>query len=179
MFEKHYLLKEIFKYLLRATLAMVLALSIVLFFKGEILQISKSISEQKRTAFILERRSQTIRQLEQDLKVIKNNETLISFSMPSADNVVDFKASLDSIANRLSLQQSVTFGMPLQDQKSIDYSISLTANAVTFLSYLEEFEKLPYLTKITSIDYKPLVGSWENSSLITLKAQVFTKPVSD
>ena len=180
MFRSKEFIIEILINLLKSAVAVVVAIILINFLKTKIVNISSSLAMQKQSAYALERRSQTIRQLRTDFESVGEGESYLYSARPDADNVVDFKAALDSIANRQSLQSLVSFALPAPDQTTIDYSVDLSAGASTLINYLKYFEKLPYLTGINSLDIRADQNySWESSARVGIKARLYTKPVSE
>jgi hypothetical protein len=180
MFRNKEFIIEILIQIVKSALAITLAFIIVNIFKAKIINISETLNSQKQAAFALERRGQTIRQLQEDFKIIGNGERMLSLASPDADNVVEFKSALEGVANRQSLQSVVEFSLPAPDQKSIDYSVSLSAGTNSLITYLKYFESLPYLTGINSIEIRSGDNStWESSPVVNIRGKVFTKPITN
>lgn len=174
MFNRKQLIIKILKNLLKAGVAVLVAV-IVIFFSGrQISKISQTVSEQRISAFILEKRSETIFQLRDGFKVIGNADKKIEESLPLAENILGFVAGLENLASQNSVQQILSFSVPAD--KVIDYNINLSANISVLINYLKNFEKLPYFTGISSINLSASsVGGWEENSAVSLKAKVFIR----
>jgi len=174
MFNKKQLIIKILKNLLKAGVAVAVAAVVVFFAGKQISEISQTIREQRISAFVLEKRNETIFQLREGFKVIGDANTKIEESLPLAENILGFVVSLENLANQNSVQQILNFSAPIG--KSIDYNINLNANISSLINYLKNFEKLPYFTGISSFNLSaPSVGGWEGDSAIFLKAKVFIR----
>lgn len=180
MFERKVFLKEFLWHLGKAAVAVLLALLIFQTFKNKIVTIISTLNKQKTAAYVLNNRSNTIVNLQHDFATMEPNLKNIENAKPLADNVVDFKAALDGIAANHSLTQTVEFGLPSDDQKTISYTITLNSNVDSLIPYLKDFEKLPFLSTVNNISFQNKNnGSWDGDCVITIKATVFTKPVID
>lgn len=172
MFSRKQLIIKILKLAARAVIAVIVAAIVVIFFSQRISKISASLAEQRASAFILEKRSETNAQLKEDFKIVGEADKKINDAFPPADNILGFVAALETLALRNSLQQSLGFGAPADS--SIDYSITLSGNIFIFINYLKDFEKFPFFTAISSVDLNA-PGGWEGNSTISMRAKVYTK----
>jgi len=172
MFNKKQLILTIFKISLKAVIATVIAIIIIVFSSQQISKISNSLKEQRTAAFILEKKTETISQLREDFNLVDEADRKISDAFPPADNILGFVTSLENLASQNGLQQTISFGTPADS--SIDYNLTLNANIFTLINYLKNFEKLPYFTGISSINLNAPSG-WEGNSTISIRAKVYTK----
>ncbi len=179
MFSKKDFILKILKQIIKAGVAVGLALAVIYVCKARIVTITNSLGEQRVAAFVLEKKSQTIRQLQSDFKLVGGADKIIASAKPPSDNLADFQAALESAANRNSLSGNVVFVPPSPDKTSVDYSVSLGGNIITLIAYLRDFESLSYFTALSAAQLRPQSGNWENNSAITLNGRVYTKPVSD
>lgn len=166
------LLKTILKYSARAGLVAFIAIIVINFLKKEIVAINKSVVEQKDLAAILERRSATLSQLKSDYDRVDGSEEKILGAMPPADNILEFVAALESLGLKNSIEQTLSFNTPSGSE--ISYSITLNGNIFSLINYLKDFEKLPYLTSISSVNLVSQ-GDWEANSSIYLSAKLHIK----
>lgn len=179
MLNKRQLIFSVSKYLIRGGIAIVLAVVLVMFFGSRIAKISNSISEQRLTASILDRRQETIAQLQKDFEIIGNADQKIAKAFPPVDNVLEFAAALDNLAGQNSIQQKVNFDNPSEDELSINYVISFDSNIFNLKNYLKGFELLPYFTAISSLELQSSTDSnWDSDSLISFKATVYSQPAT-
>lgn len=167
-----YLLLTISKYALRAVIPAIIAVFMITFLKEKIILISRSVVEQRTLSMVLERRSETLSKLKNDFDAVGEVDEKIKGAMPPADNILDFVAALESMASKHSIQQSLNFNTP--SDSSIDYSINLSGNVFALISYLKDFEKLPYLTGVNSVNIVSQ-GDWTDSSSVYLAAKLYIK----
>lgn len=178
MFRNKELIYQISMMALKAGIAVVIAVICVNYFQDKIVEITSSLRTQKRAAFALQRRSETVRQLQNEFKNVGPVEAYLAAASPEADSVVDFKAALESLAGRQSLPSTVDFSLPSYDQTTIDYVVSLSTGAASLTQYLKNFEKIPYLTGIKGVSINSNQdSSWENASRIILSGRLFTTPL--
>lgn len=164
----------------KSAVAVIIALVLVNIFQNKIVGISKDLRLQKQASFTLEKRSQTIRQLQNDFKLIGEGEKFLETSRPDVDNVVDFKAALESAANRQAMPAVVEFSQPSADQSTIDYMLTFSSGAVPLIGFLKYFETMPYLTAVRAIDIRAEQGgSIESTARVNLRGRVYTKPLAN
>jgi len=165
--------------LLRATLSVLIAIFIVFFSIKKISKISESIMENKRTSFILEKRNEVISDLRKNFQLIGDKDKKIEEAIIPTDNILDFVAILESLASQNSLQQSLKFGTPVlvvNNVSSIDYYLTLNGNIITLMNYLKGFEKLPYITGISLINFQALTDKgWENNSSVSIQGKLYVR----
>ena len=153
-------------------MAAVVAAIIVVFSGQQIVKISNSLAEQRATAFILEKRSETITQLKEDFKLVGDADKKIENAFPPADNVLEFVAALETLANQNGVSQGLSFSAPVEG--SVDYTIAIGGHIFILINYLKNFEKIPYFSAISSVSLNA-PGGWEGNSTISLKAKVYTR----
>lgn len=155
-------------------MAAVAAAVVIFFSSSQISKISQTIREQRISAFVLEKRSETIFQLREGFRVIGDADKKIEEALPPAENILGFVAGMENLASQNSVQQILSFSV-LAD-KIIDYNINLNVNISSLINYLKNFEKLPYFTGISSINLSASsVGGWEENSAVSLRAKFFIR----
>lgn len=184
MFSKNQIKIIILKNLAKAAVAVLFSIIVILFFSQQISQISNSLSETRKSSFILAKRNETLDRLRKDLAVIGGKDKKIEDALPSIDNILGFVETLESLASRHSLGQSYNFGTPVPfrtvDENFslaiIDYNLTVNADAVALTNYLKDFEKIPYFSAISSININAPAGrGFKDSSLISMKAKLYAK----
>lgn len=183
MFEKRILIFTIGKYILRAIGAVSIAVLIVFFLSTHISRIGDALSEKRKLAFLIESRQEVASLLRETFNQIGDSDSKIERALPPADNILEFVGALESLANQYGLVQTFQFStpvsMPQNGQRPIsstDYTLQLNGNIFTLLSYLKDFEALPYFSGISSISLTaPADRGWEGQSLITIKAQLYVQ----
>lgn len=163
----------------KSILAIVLASIIVSFLMKEISKISNSIMENKKASFILEKRSEIIQNLKKDFQLVGDKDKDVEEALIPVDNILNFVAATESLANQYSLQSSIKFETPTLvsgNIYSINYSLILNGNIFTLINYIKSFEKLPYFSGIVSINYQSLTErGWEDNSSINIKGKIYVK----
>lgn len=184
MFKRRQLTLKIFKNLLRAGIAVAIAAIIVFIASQQISKISNSIQQKKTLSYILEKRTETISALKNDFEAVGEADKRIETALPATDNILDFVATLESLAAETSVQQSLKFGNPVPaglgsgnlNISTIDYNLTLTGNVLILINYLKKFETLPYFSGISSISIASRTDKgWEGDSTIGITAKLYTK----
>lgn len=179
MFKEKELFLTIARNLFKAVLSTIIAILVVLFLSGQISKVSGSIVENKKTSFILQNRTEVVSDLRNDLKLIGEKDKKIEEATLSTDNILEFVAVLESLASQNSLQQSLRFSTPVpvantEGISSIDYYLTLNGNILTLLNYLKNFEKLPYITGISAINFQTLTDKgWEDNSSVSIQGKLY------
>lgn len=181
MLEKKKIIIKISNNLIRAAIAAVAAAIIISFASKQISKINYSSAEKKRLTAIIEKRSETITKIKNDLVVIGNGEEKIKNALPGIDNILNFVSALENTANKNLLQSSYKFGIPAPYLKqenleilSVNYNLNVNGTISTLISYLKDIEKLPYFTNIESVNFNSHAG-WDNNSTISFQAKLFVK----
>ena len=182
MFSKRNLISALLKQSLKAAIAAGCAVAIVFVAHGQIAKISKSIAEKKSVTAVLERRSEIVGQLRQELARIGDNETKVENALPSVDAIPDVLAAFNGIGNETSLHFVVRLGEPVPYKtpqnlaiSSVDYSGTLDGNIETLIRFMEAYERLPFLASITSISVSAPSQGWAANSQITIPGRVYIK----
>lgn len=133
----------------------------------------------------LKNRTELLATLESDTTIVGKNDTLISNAFVPSNNISKFMSVLDSLASKNQITQKYQFDTPVPSSASgdfststISYSNNLTTNISTFATYLKDFEKIPYFTKIEgfSISSQDKAG-WNGPSVISIKATLLTQTI--
>lgn len=175
--------RVIVKKVLSATVVTALALVIVTLAAKKIDSIAKKIQQQRVASEVLSKRNETFSKLRDEFRIVADNDQKVLDAFPSVDNVLNFIASLESIASTNSLAQSVKFSTPLPQATdgglalmSIDYDVTLNGNVVTLLTYLKSFEQLPYFSSMSSLSITSSNSlGWEGDSVITYHAKLYAR----
>lgn len=185
MFERTRLRKLILAFFFRILASVIVASIIITACVGQINKINASIIEKNKLARILDQKSETLRELEQNLAVIGTNDKKILEALPPSNNILDFIAVLENLAARTSVRQTMRFGTPVAVTPAeakgvgiarIDYTMAISGNVHTLFNYMKNFEHLPYFTRINSFSVQS--GNelgWEGESTISISASVFVQ----
>lgn len=124
--------------------------------------ISNSIISKKQQAINQQTNSESI---QQQLTFYENNPEIIqtiSNVLPNQDSIIQVVEDIEGLQKSLSIPTAFEFSsiVPTQDINNSYVSFIIKTNTTTLktISFLRSFEKLPYLTKITSINIKTPQG---------------------
>lgn len=147
------------KHVIISIVAIVISIIAVWFLSREIVLVSDTVVRNRHLADELGKRTELYSVLTHDIAVVGANDTVIENSFIPADNISEFVSALESIALKNGVTQSFHFGTPLNAPvatslplSSIEYQNSMPLNIYSFISYLKDFERLPYFTKINSMN---------------------------
>ncbi|HCI05707.1 MAG: hypothetical protein UX26_C0002G0020 [Parcubacteria group bacterium GW2011_GWC1_45_9] len=176
---------SIFKSLIFALAVGSLGFTLVGFISGDIEKKTNSFAEKEKLAHLLATRNETAEELKSGLALIGGNEERMKNAYPPADNILDFVGAVESLASQANLYQTIRFNEPVPAPEILespfpvfrtDFNIALTGTVVTLISYLEQFEKLPYLAKISSINVSASpVRGWEDASTFSIVGTLYVK----
>ena len=145
--------------------------------------IGHSIAEKKRVSLMLEKRSETYARLQTDNTLLSNADVRIKAALVPTEDISDFISALETLGVQTGVQQTHHFGVPvLSNDKNgmsiatIDYSLGIQANGYTLISYLKNFEQLPYFSGISSIIVNSNTTKGLNEvSSVSLGAVLYTR----
>jgi len=183
MLNRRQLTIAILKHALRSFIAVAGAVVIVVLAGRRIGTINTQLQERKSAAFTLSSQSETLTALRDEFKLIGNGDVAVRNAFPPADNILDFTSRLDSLANAHSLRPTIRFHelqVTSPDQPfaagNIPFTVSSNGTLDVLIGYLEEFERLPYLTTITAISMtSPPSGGWNADSSVSLEGTVYIR----
>lgn len=192
MFTRKQLKIELVKHLIKVLAFVVISSAAIYIFSGQIAKIGQAAKQNRTAVSILEKKNELAAELKNDLLMIGDGDKKVREAFIKADDIVGFVNNLEEIAKNNSFEQTLKFGNPIPDLNDqnltkgeneipkafkllkVEYDIALKGNVQAFSHYLEEFEKLPYFTNISSIviTSSPVSGTEEQSS-ISVKAQLY------
>lgn len=163
--------------------AVIIAVTICYFAGHEIARISGGLQEKENLSKLLALRIENIRRLKNSLALMGENDKKIIAVYPSTDDILDYVGALESIAKVTSLKQHLSFGdfLPVTAAGGIsifrtDYSITLNGTVTTLKSYLEQLEKVSFITKIGAVNLlaSPPNG-WNGDSSVTINGSLYAQ----
>lgn len=184
MFNEKKLLWDIVKSALVAVIAILGAIIFVSILSRQISKISNSVFEKQTVALILEKRTENLFILKQELEQIGNVDARIENAFPAPDSILEFVVVLESLASQRSLTQNIGFGnivpspinSPYVPLSLVDYNVSFGGNINILQNYLEDFEKLPFFTGIKTLTfYSSDATGWIGNSQIVIGANLYIK----
>lgn len=184
MANKKQLLYAMMPHILKAVIAIGVAVMIVSIFSERITKIGLTLSEKRVMTLALQKRSETVATLRDTFAAIGNSDQRIRDAFLTTDNVLEFVTAVETIGNQNSMQQSLKFGVPeppLVETSTIiiipvSYTITANGTITTLSNYMHQFEALSYFAGIRSITIS--TGSpkgWEDTSTITIQGTLYTK----
>ncbi|MBI5147849.1 MAG: hypothetical protein HZA37_01720 [Parcubacteria group bacterium] len=162
---------------LKALFAAAAAFAVAFFLGEQIVKSGNSVVEQQTLLFILEKRTDVLSQMRRDFEIIGNADETINQAVPSAENILNFVAALESLGVRSGVSQSFRFGTPTPipgDFQEIGYDLSVAASLPAMIAYFENFEKLPYFTDIAGFSVSS-VGGVESAGTAQIKSKVYVR----
>jgi hypothetical protein len=166
---------RIFKKIFPAFIVVIMAIFGITFFRKSIDNILINIEQQQASAFVLINRGQAALQLKSDFEKIGSPENSIKNSVLPVDNILEFVSSLDSLGVRYSLPHTDSF-VPPTSENTVDFSVTLSANSQSLVSYLQDFEKLPYMAEVDSLSVVAQGKNWDEVNAVTIHGDLFTRP---
>lgn len=159
------------------------AILIIIILSKEITKISDNVVKNQKLANMLTERTTLLEKLKQDVNIIGTNDMLINNAFIPSNNIIEFISALDSISLKNSITQAFHFSSPVESTISspfpistIDYNNSLSSNLPTFIRYTKDLEKLPYFTKINSLNITSQDATGiQGNSPISFQATLYTK----
>ena len=165
MFTKRQLTIELIEVLGRALFAVVIASVVIYLVSGRVTTIGETAKENRTAVTILEAKNQVGNDLKNNFASIGDGDKKVEGAFVKAENILEFINKLEAIARDVNLEQVLKFyaPMPLQTSEeeteesksaeelklmSVEYDINLKGDAASLVKYLEEFEKLPYFSKV-------------------------------
>jgi hypothetical protein len=179
------------KFLIKLAIKIIIALIIialsataVYFLSRQITKINLSLDEKKEMDYLIVNRETVNNKIKTDfLEVDPNYQTKINESIPSVYNVLSFVDAMESLSKKYSFKQTLSFDQPIPvtdingpiKLNSIKFNLTINdANGNNFISYLQDFEKLPYFASIDSINYLGTSDSgWQNNSSINITGNFY------
>lgn len=168
----------------------IISLSVIVVCIVAIFFIQKAIEKVTNTIVLnhkletqLKKRTELISIIDRGSQVVGKNDTLIMNAFVPSNNISEFINKLDDLVFISGIKQTYRFDTPVPSTivgpfplSTISYSNSLTIDMNNLLIYLKNFEKLPYFTKIQSLNItsQDKVG-WTGLSSVSMKAELFTK----
>ena len=155
----------------------------VLFIQKEIEKVTNSIVLNHKLETQLKQRTELISIIDQGSRIVGKNDILINNAFVPSNNISEFINKLDDLVFISGVTQTYRFDTPTPSAitgpfplSTITYSNNLTIDMTNLLIYLKNFEKLPYFTKITSLNISSQgINGWVGVSTVSMKGELFTK----
>jgi hypothetical protein len=117
------------------------------------------------------------------LDLVTDDGSQIENAFPNANNILPFVTSIEQVAGSNNSQITASFDTPLpffnQDGLNIlkvSYITHLSSNSNNLIGFLQNFEQLPYFTKINSMIINgPASGGINTSADTTINADLYVR----
>ncbi|KKU82185.1 MAG: hypothetical protein UY07_C0002G0042 [Parcubacteria group bacterium GW2011_GWA1_47_8] len=185
MFTNKNLFILIGRHVLIALVVVGIAGAVVFFFARKIEKISTTVVINRNLATSLEKRTGVFTTLKRDTEIVGTNDTFIEGAFLPADNILAFISTLESLALKNGITQTFNFDSPTPANidtplplLQITYTNNIPSNVFAFSNYLKDFEKLPYFTKIESLNITAQSPTgWSSTSNASFRAILYTKAI--
>lgn len=196
MFGKKQLKIEIIKRLGTALIFLVIILAAIYILSGQIVRISRDITQNRTAITILENKGQVAEELKSNFAAIGDGDKKIEEAFIEAGDIAKFINELEGIAKGNKLEQSLRFSTPVPlkttttpdepvktlNLTKVDYTINLQGDVASLNQYLQDLEKAPYFSSTASINVVLLptvtnpvstTANWKAS--VSIEAQLYLK----
>ncbi|KKP98290.1 MAG: hypothetical protein US71_C0012G0003 [Parcubacteria group bacterium GW2011_GWD2_38_12] len=173
-------LKQLLKPILRAMIFLIISLVASLYFASRIRGISEIITEKRAMLSLYQNSQEQSAVLKEDFPKISKHIDRVENALPSSENMLPFINAVENLSGANEVQQSFKFEnitpqlIPDLGLNAIPFNVTLSGNRSQFLAYLSSLEKLPYFTKIVSINIMAAQG-FDGPSQISLRGLLYTK----
>jgi Tfp pilus assembly protein PilO len=182
MFTTKNLLMLTGRHMIIAILAIGAAVLAAVFLSQQITRLSDDVLKNRKLASALEKRTELFAAVKRDTELVGTNDVLIEQAFIPSSNILDFVATLESLALKNGITQAFHFDTPTPSPISapfplamVVYSNSLNGNLKGFSNYLKDFERLPYFTKIESLSISSSgKTNWRDTGIMSFRASVQT-----
>lgn len=184
MTTKKQLFYAILPHILKAVIAIGIAIAIISIASERITKIEVTLNEKKAMALALQHRSETTTLLRNIFATIGDSDKKILNSFPTTDNVLEFVTAVETIGNQNSMQQSLRFGTPESPISTtpavtivpVGYTVTTNGTIMTLANYIRQFQELSYFASIRSMTIATgAAKGWEDNSTITIQGTLYTK----
>src|SRR3989344_5298617 len=157
-------LKQLLKPILRAMIFLIISLVASLYFALRIRGISEIITEKRAMLSLYQNSQEQSAVLKEDFPKISKHIDRVENALPSSENMLPFINAVENLSGANEVQQSFKFEnitpqlIPDLGLNAIPFNVTLSGNRSQFLAYLSSLEKLPYFTKIVSINIMAAQG---------------------
>lgn len=166
-------------YALRSFIVIVVAAIQIIFFLKGVESVTKDIEETGAKIRGIARLENRKKVLQEEYQEVVHSTILLDNALPSGENPTKFRQVLDDLALRTGNAQSFTFNTDLPNPSEltgisvIPYTVNLTGNLDTFISYLNELQKLNFFIIIDSMGLSG--GRAGDFETMTLHSSIYVK----
>lgn len=142
---------------------------------------AEKIFNDRNALALLEKGNENLLELKNNYNLVNNKLPLIKEVIPDERGLEKVVISLENLALKTNNGQILSFetfdkSKPAGEKiKYLNFSITLSGNINSFMLYLEELKKLPYLIEIKNITIKNGFGIFNNESQMGIEASVYIR----
>lgn len=183
MFSKKNLLFLIGRDALIAIFAAAMASTATFFLVHKITETAARVEQARELSRSLEQQTELVSLIRRDGEIVGTNKTLIEGAFLSSDDILNFTSALEKLAENHSFVPYFRFGTPTLAPIEtpiplavIPYDLTIPHGLANLITYLKDFERLPYFTKINSITFSTEnAGGWTTGGSASLGASLYVK----
>lgn len=173
-------LKQLLKPILKTMIFSVVSLATSLYFASRIKDISDVITEKRAILSLYQNSQEQFAVLKEDFPKISKNIDKVENTIPSSESMLPFISAMENLSGASGVQQSFKFEsiapQPVLDMglNAVPFNVTLSGNRAQFMAYLSLLEKLPYFTKIESVNMTAAQGL-DGPSQMNLRGVLYIK----
>lgn len=178
---KEKLFKKISRPIIQGAIFLVIALVACIYLASKINAISDEIIEKRTILFIYQNSREQFAVLREDSQALSQRIDTVINVFPSSENVLAFINAMEDLAAKNGMQHTFKFEtaglQPDQDLNlnKIPFNISLNGTPSQFLGYLNGLEKMPYFTKVDSLNVSSLQGGEGGQSQMNIRGLLYVR----
>lgn len=183
MFSTKNLFKIAGKHIIIAIVSILISSALVVFLSGQITKVAEKEATDRRLASLLSERTVLLSNIKSESNIIGSTDRKIEDAFIPSNDILGFVSILENLALKFSVTPSYSFSSPVATDSgntfpiaSINFQNNLSVNIDVLVSYLRNFEELPYFTKIDSLNILSPKG-WHNESSVSYSASILTRAV--
>lgn len=175
---------KMIQHIAKACGAILVATIIVVFSLQHIQAISKSVQEQRRLIARLQSRTSHLSQLKEEAQAMGDSDKTILAAFPTSDNILDFVNTMEGLAKKHSLEQSLKFGgitsvpgaVGGQHLAFAEFSGVVVGRRLDEYAFLKEFERLSYFTGMSSLNMQGTgEKGWDDTVQMSFAGRVYIR----
>lgn len=170
---------QIIKISVLIVLTVVFSTLILFAIKDKISTKASQISQGRTMLISMDKRESGFVDLKDDYGIVKENLPLAKDLFPAIDDMDSFIDRVDRLALELGGTNIMKFDNNPeifgQNLRKLNFTIVFSGKGEFFPKFINEFDKLPYFTKINGIEIRNASNSTANPDVITIDASIFLK----
>jgi len=147
--------------------------------KNNISAKAGQISQGRTMLISIDQRESSFVNLKDNYGIVKNDLPATKNLFPTIDDMDNFIDRIDSLATELGGTKIIKFeNNPEifgQNLRKLNFTIIFSGKKEFFSRFINEFDKLPYFTKINRIEIKNTPENTDGPDVITISAAIFLK----